>query len=127
LTMHVDVDCYSGYKADERPVRFRLDGHEYQVEELLDQWYGQNDVFFKVLADDGNVYILSNDSSSPAGRWAITIGGSSRDFHRVICMRPIAMFIPSPPLVQHSGVGGHGRRSITGTRSRGEGQVGSDS
>ncbi len=46
--MQVEVDCYSGYKADERPVRFRLGGHEYQVEELLDQWYGQNDVFFKV-------------------------------------------------------------------------------
>ncbi len=66
--MQVEVDCYSGYKADERPVRFRLDGHEYLVEELLDQWYGQNDVFFKVRADDGNLYILSH-ASSPAGRW----------------------------------------------------------
>ncbi len=65
------VDCYSGYKADERPVRFRLDGHEYLVEELLDQWYGQNDVFFKVRADDGNLYILSHESSSPAGRWGL--------------------------------------------------------
>jgi hypothetical protein len=45
--MRVEVDCYSGYEADERPVRFGLDRHEYQVEELLDQWYGQNDVFFQ--------------------------------------------------------------------------------
>jgi hypothetical protein len=28
------------------------------VEELLDQWYGPHDVFFKVKANDGNVYIL---------------------------------------------------------------------
>jgi len=69
--MQVEVDCYSGYKADERPVRFRLDGHEYQVEELLDQWYGQNNVFFKVCADDGNLYILSNESLSPEGRWCL--------------------------------------------------------
>jgi uncharacterized protein (UPF0128 family) len=69
--MKVEVDCYSGYKADERPVRFRLDGHEYLVEELLDQWYGQNNVFFKVLADDGNLYILSRESSSPEGRWSL--------------------------------------------------------
>jgi uncharacterized protein (UPF0128 family) len=61
--MQVEVDCYSGYKADERPVRFRLDGHEYQVEELLDQWYGQHDLFFKVRADDGNLYILGYESS----------------------------------------------------------------
>jgi len=67
----VEVDCYSGYKADERPVRFRLDGHEYLVEELLDQWYGQNDLFFKVRADDGNLYILSRESSSPEGRWRL--------------------------------------------------------
>jgi uncharacterized protein (UPF0128 family) len=71
--MQVEVDCYSGYKADERPARFRLEGHEYLVEELLDQWYGQNDVFFKVRADDGNLYILSHEyeSSSPAGRWRL--------------------------------------------------------
>jgi len=48
-----------------------LDGHEYLVEELLDQWYGQHDVFFKVRADDGDVYILSNESSSPQGRWSL--------------------------------------------------------
>ena len=30
--MRVEVECYSGRKADERPVRFRLDGHEYMVE-----------------------------------------------------------------------------------------------
>ena len=69
--MQIEVDCYSGYKVDERPVHFRLDGHEYLVEELLDQWYGHNDVFFKVRASDGNLYILSHESSSPAGRWRL--------------------------------------------------------
>ena len=54
----MDVHCYSGRTADERPVRFQLDGHEYMVEEVLDQWYGPEDVTFKVRADDGNVYIL---------------------------------------------------------------------
>jgi hypothetical protein len=70
--MQVEVESYSGHKADERPVRFRLDGHDYLVEELLDQWYGQSDLFFKVRADDGNLYILSRESSSPAGRWRLS-------------------------------------------------------
>ena len=26
--MKLEVECYSGRKADERPIRFRLDGHE---------------------------------------------------------------------------------------------------
>ena len=69
--MHVSVDCYSGHKADERPIRFRLDDHEYLVEELLDQWYGQDAVFFKVRADDGNDYILSREWPSPEGRWSL--------------------------------------------------------
>ncbi len=56
--MKLEVDCYSGRKADERPVRFRLDGRQYLVEEVLDQWYGPHDAFYKVRADDGNLYIL---------------------------------------------------------------------
>jgi hypothetical protein len=31
------------------------------VEELLDQWYGPDDVFYKVRADDGNLYILRHN------------------------------------------------------------------
>ena len=65
----LEVDCYSGRKVNERPVRFRLDGHEYLVEELLDQWYGQQDEFFKVRADDGNLYILRHETSTPDGGW----------------------------------------------------------
>ncbi len=69
--MRVEVKCYAGRKADERPVRFRLDGHEYRVEEVLDQWYGPGDLFFKVRTDDGNVYILQHETSVPDGEWEL--------------------------------------------------------
>lgn len=69
--MKVEVDCYSGYKGDERPVRFRLCGQDYRVEEVLDQWYGPQDVFFKVKANDGNVYILRRRSETPEGKWSL--------------------------------------------------------
>jgi hypothetical protein len=59
----------AGMKADERPVRFRLDGHEYLVEDNLDQWYGPEKAFYKVRADDGNLYILSRQTSIPDGSW----------------------------------------------------------
>jgi hypothetical protein len=35
--MKLDVECYSGHKADERPVRFTLEGEQYFVEAVLDQ------------------------------------------------------------------------------------------
>jgi hypothetical protein len=52
------VECYSGPKADERPVRFRLEGKQYGVEKLLDQWYEPDSIFYKLRANDGNLYIL---------------------------------------------------------------------
>jgi hypothetical protein len=67
--MKVEVDCYSGRKGDERPVRFWLDDRPYAVQELLDQWYGPEDAFYKVRADDGNLYILRQQTSSPDGPW----------------------------------------------------------
>ena len=52
--MVVRVECYSGYKAEERPVRFRLDGQDHMVEEVLDQWHSPDASYFKVRSDDGN-------------------------------------------------------------------------
>ena len=69
--MKLRVECYSGRKSEERPARFQLDGHSYTVKELLDQWYGPDDIFFKVLADDGNLYILKKETSTPEGAWSL--------------------------------------------------------
>jgi hypothetical protein len=77
--MKIEVACYSGYKGDERPVRFRLGGQDYVVEQVLDQWYGPQDVFFKVQANDGNVYILRRRSFVPEGEWSLE---SFRDMRR---------------------------------------------
>lgn len=65
--MEIDVICYSGTKADEKPIRFRLDQCDYTVEEVLDQWYGPDDAYFKVRAQDGNLYILRQQTSD--GSW----------------------------------------------------------
>ena len=67
--MKLNVECYAGRKADERPVRFRLEGRQYLVEAVLDQWYGPESLFFKVRADDGNLYILRQQTSMPDGTW----------------------------------------------------------
>jgi len=65
MSVSVRVECYAGYKADQRPVRFALGqppegGSErvYTVTKLLDQWYGVDYECFKVRADDHNLYIL---------------------------------------------------------------------
>ena len=61
--MKLRVECYAGHKADERPLRFRMGAHAYEVEEILDQWYGPDDVFYKVRASDANFYILRHNTT----------------------------------------------------------------
>jgi hypothetical protein len=67
--MKLQVQCCAGWKSDERPVRFRLKDRDFIVEEILDQWYSPNSVFFKVRADDGNLYILRHDQ--PTDEWGL--------------------------------------------------------
>jgi hypothetical protein len=67
--IRINVQCYSGRKADERPTRFQLGEHGYAIEEILDRWYGPDAEFFKVRADDGNLYILRRDTT--ADEWSL--------------------------------------------------------
>jgi|SRR5215831_8434169 len=74
--MWVQVECHSGWKADERSVRFRLEGHEYTAEEILDQWCGPDYSFFKVRTDDGNVYVLRHETAVLGGSGSLFRLGS---------------------------------------------------
>jgi hypothetical protein len=67
----VKVECFRGRKGDERPVRFKLRDRDYMVEEVLDHWDGSDGTFFKVLADDRNLYILRRRTASRADEWSL--------------------------------------------------------
>lgn len=54
----IEVVAYSGYKANERPLYLVLDEQRLEVKKTLDTWYGVEHDYFKVLADDGQVYLL---------------------------------------------------------------------
>ena len=74
--MKLKVECYR-HKADERPIRFWLEGKQYAVEAVLDQWYDRESIFYKVRADDGNLYILRQQTSTPAGQWELVSFGQA--------------------------------------------------
>ncbi|HSY12054.1 MAG TPA: hypothetical protein VK976_07685 [Verrucomicrobiae bacterium] len=69
--MKLEVECYSGRTGDERPVRFRLDGREYLVEAVIDRWYEPDAVLYKLQADDGNLYIVRQQTSTPESAWEL--------------------------------------------------------
>jgi hypothetical protein len=58
--MKLKVESYSGHKADQRPVRFTLQGRTFNVDEVIDSWLGPDHAYFKVRADDSNIYILKH-------------------------------------------------------------------
>ena len=57
----IQVSCYSGYKANERPMQFTFRGRTLMVHEILDRWYGINHNYFKLLADDHKIYLIRYD------------------------------------------------------------------
>lgn len=86
MRLRIKVECYGGYKADERPLRFtrlvpppapgRATGsgraapaarnqmqaeRVFEVKQVLEQWYGEGCQCFKVLADDDNTYVLRHE------------------------------------------------------------------
>lgn len=66
--IQTEVQCYSGYKADQSPRRFLLADQWIEVEEVLETWKQagresnepQAD-HFKVRGNDGHDYLLRHD------------------------------------------------------------------
>jgi hypothetical protein len=54
----IRVSAYSGYKANERPLRFTFEEREHRVEEILDRWFGEDYDYFKVRTRDGSVFVI---------------------------------------------------------------------
>jgi len=67
--MRINVQTYAGYRGDERPISFSLEGRIIRIMEITDRWYDPDHNIFKVLADDGGAYLLRYDMS--ADNWEL--------------------------------------------------------
>lgn len=72
----INVECYNGYKASERPLAFTYRNRKWQVEEILDRWFESGVVaghanldYFKVRTVDGAVFLLRHNQRYKT--WAI--------------------------------------------------------
>ena len=76
----IQVECYSGYKANERPVAFIYQGRRWEISEILDRWY-EGGVepdrpivdYFKVKVD-GEIFILRYAAETDT--WSVLFPGS---------------------------------------------------
>lgn len=60
MSLPIHVDSHSGYKANERPRGFELDGRHYRIYALEAEWRTPSGNFFKVRAE-GKRFILRYD------------------------------------------------------------------
>ena len=64
------MECYAGYRAEETPRAIRFQSRRVQVKKVLDRWLDPAHRYFKLLGDDGGVYIIRHDTHSDD--WELT-------------------------------------------------------
>jgi hypothetical protein len=77
MSVLVHVETYSGYKANERPLRFHLDEDIYEIAAVEDRWQDPHAEYFKVRTTDGKRYLLRYDEQ--ADEWTLQSGLDGRD------------------------------------------------
>jgi hypothetical protein len=58
---HVTVEAYAGYKGEETPRAFILEGTRLRVSEIVSRWYTETHSYFRVCASDQHRYVLRYD------------------------------------------------------------------
>ena len=71
------VECYAGYKADQRPTRFILRGRTFEIMEVEDQWYSPDRIYFRVRTQDGDYFVLRHDEAQDV--WSLDAFRSARE------------------------------------------------
>jgi hypothetical protein len=74
----IQVECYSGYKSNERPIAFTFQNRRREISEIVDRWY-EGGVkpddpvinYFKIKTNDGTIFILRYLANSD--NWLIRI------------------------------------------------------
>lgn len=68
-SMATRVECYAGYRGEQEPLAFWLGDRRVAVRAVVDRWLAPRQRWFRVDADDGNLYVLRQDDAS--GDWEI--------------------------------------------------------
>lgn len=66
----IRVECYSGHKADERPTRLVFELQTLEITAIEDRWYSPGATYFRVLAEDGDRYVLRREDAQDI--WSLT-------------------------------------------------------
>jgi hypothetical protein len=74
--MRIQVDTAVDVRGEPAPSSMRFDGRNVGVADVVDQWWGADDRYFKVKDAANNTYILRLDQ--PRGAWELVMFLSKR-------------------------------------------------
>jgi len=63
------VEYSTSSKLSDRPVAFFLSNSRYKVEEIIDRWHREGLRYFKIKANDDNIYLLKYDERKDYWEW----------------------------------------------------------
>ena len=62
--MHIQVECYAGYRGEESPRLIQMADNRIEVTEIVDRWLSQDHRYFKVIGSDSATYIIRHDTAT---------------------------------------------------------------
>lgn len=72
----IRVECFAGYRGEEMPRRFFMGNKAIEIEDVLDRWLSPEYCYFKVRADENDIYILRHDELTH--HWEMTMFESGK-------------------------------------------------
>jgi hypothetical protein len=68
--MEITVICYAGYRGEETPRKLIMGARSIEVVAVQDRWLAPDHRYFKLIGDDGNLYIIRHDPQRDS--WELT-------------------------------------------------------
>ena len=78
--MEIKVDCYAGYRGEETPRRLTMGTRLISVVAVQDQWLAPDHRYFKIIGDDGGLYIIRHNPQQDT--WQLTCFKHRRHLER---------------------------------------------
>ena len=79
--MHIQVECYAGYRGEETPRYIQMATNRIEVREIVDRWLSPDHRYFKVIGSDDATYIIRHDTS--AWQWELVFYQSAEGITQV--------------------------------------------
>src|SRR6185436_15497769 len=72
MSIRIYVEAYSGFKANERPLRFYVDEDTYEISAIQDLWQDPHATYYKVRTTQQKTYLLRYDQWED--QWSLQSG-----------------------------------------------------